>query len=59
MAGVRFLRELRRYHEYRLDVVCAIVVRRSIDPVRDPIRGDPRFVALTKLPVTAYKAAPQ
>ena len=29
----------------------------ALDPVWDPIRDDPRFVALTKLPIQEYKAS--
>jgi len=28
----------------------------ALDPMWDPIRDDPRFIALTKLPVKEYKA---
>ncbi len=34
------------------------VERLKLDPVWDPIRDDPRFVAFTKRPVTEYKVAP-
>ena len=31
----------------------------ALDPVWDPIRADPRFVAMTKLPIHQYATAPQ
>jgi hypothetical protein len=33
--------------------------RLALDLIRDPIRGDPPFVALTKLPVKEYKVSPR
>jgi len=31
----------------------------ALDPLWDPIRDDPRFIAFTKLPVTEYKVPPR
>jgi len=31
----------------------------ALDPIWDPIREDPRFIAFTKMPVAEYKAPPR